>query len=441
MDRRMPLFNENEERSLLGAVLVDPVVLLDLCHREKVTPEYFYVPAHRMIYEAMLDYAAKHGAGSISNVSLSDHMKDIERVGGAVMLDRLVDNCMTVAHSEYHIANIKDAWLKRSVINAARLTEEICYEDNTGLEALAKAQAMFIDIDHVRRMTDPHEIAMKVVQQWEDAENGIAYGIPTPWKRFNMKTGSFPIGLSSALAATMGSGKSYVFCNMALHLGILGMPGGYFCFEDGNVRTMARMVSLYARLSAYHLMIGRAGKMRIQKGKEAMPDIEALPIGWHGERGMSTDDISAALARGKAKHGWTWAFLDGFKDIKRNYRSSKNDEDDRRSNALADMAEKYDIAIVTAHHITKQGGREQSDDKPLVLQDLKGSGGILDDCRFITFLQKQGDEYMLDCQKTNHGKVGSVDLLMPDTDVRLFIEKELPEDEVKTPQTTEEGPF
>ena len=434
---RLPPYNENEERSLLGAGLTDPVVVLDLCHREKVTPDYFHIPAHRMVYEAMLDYAAKHGAGSISSIALADHMPNIDRIGGQITLDNMVDSCLTVAHSEYHIANIKDAWLKRSVINAARLAEEICYEDNSGLEALAKAQAMFIDIDHIRRMTDPHEIAMKVVQQWENAENGVMSGIPTPWKHFDETTGGFPIGLSSALAATMGTGKSYIFSNMALYLGLSGIPGGYFCFEDGNVRTMARMASLYAKLSAYHLMIGRAGKMRIQLGKEAMPVIEGLPIGWHGERGMGTDDIFAAIARGKAKHGWTWAFFDGFKDIKRNYRTNKNDEDDRRSNALADMADKYEMAVVASHHITKVAGKEQQEDKPLILQDLKGSGGILDDCRFITFLQKQGDAYSLDCQKNNHGKIGHVDLIMPDTNVRLFIEAPRPDDEVKEPLVRE----
>jgi len=439
---RLPPYNEAEERSLLGCILLDPIRLMDLCHREKLDADWFYLPAHRKTFMAIEAFCSAKGSEYLSLVTLADAMTDIDKIGGSTFLDRLVDGVGTVAHSEYHITQIKDAWLLRSVINAARIAEEMCYEGESGLDMLAKAQSMFIDIDHTKRLTDPLEIWKKTYQQWCDAENGEASGIPTPWPKFNAKTGGFPIGLSSALAGTMGSGKSYLLTNIALYLGIQGIPGGYFCFEDGNIRTMGRMVSLYSKLSAYHLMIGNAGKERLAKAHDAGPVVAALPIGWHGERGMSTEDINAAIARGKAKHGWQWVFLDGFKDIKRNYRSNKNDEDDRRSNALADMAERYLVALVAAHHITKSAGRDQDEGKPLTLQDLKGSGGILDDCRFITFLQKQGDTYALDCQKNNHGKAGNVELEMPDTDVRLFIEKDDPDDHIpEPPQQAEGGPF
>jgi len=410
---------------VLGAMLIDPVVLMDIVHRERITPEHFYIPAHRTVFVAIEEFAAKHNSTHVSIISVAEYMKgDLDRIGGSVFLDRLVDSVTTVAHSEFYITKLKDDWLKRSIISNARLAGEICYEEESGLDALAKAQSMFLDIDHKRRLTDPVEIAERAVAQWEAAEEGELSGIPTPWSKFNDKTGGFPIGLSSALAGTMDTGKSYLFCNMAMYLGLNNIPGGYFPFEDGNVITMQRMISLYAKLSSFYLMIGKAGKERLFKAKQAAPTIANLPIGWHGERGMTTDDINAAIARGRAKHGWKWVFLDGFKDIKRNYRSNKNDEDDRRSNALADMAEKYDVALVAAHHITKIAGRDQHDDAPLILQDLKGSGGILDDCRFVTFLQKSGDDYALDCQKTNHGKKGCIDLYMPDENVRLFVQKE-----------------
>ena len=429
MDSRVPPYNEEAEQALLGAMLIDPVVLMDLVHRERITPEHFYVPANRTIFTRIEEFAAKHSSLHISSISIADYMKgDLDRVGGSLALDRLVDRVTTVAHSEFYITKIKDAWLFRCIISKARLAEGICYEEESGLDALAKAQSMFLDINYQRRLTNPYEIWEKAYNLWEAAENGELSGIMTPWSEFNDKTGGIPIGLSSALAGTMGSGKSYLLCNIALYLGLGGNPGGYFPFEDGNVRTMQRMVSLFAKLSAYHLMIGRAGMERLAEAKDAGPAIAKLPIGWHGERGMGTDDINAAIARGCAKHGWKWVFIDGFKDIKRNYKSNRNDEDDRRSNALADIAEKYNIALLSAHHITKQGGREQHDDKPLILQDLKGSGGILDDCRMITFLQKKDNDYVLDCQKTNHGKTGHIDLYMPDENVRLFVQKDKIED-------------
>ncbi len=51
---RIPPYSEEAEKGVLGSILLDFDRALNLAVDSQVTPDYFYIPAHRIIYEAML---------------------------------------------------------------------------------------------------------------------------------------------------------------------------------------------------------------------------------------------------------------------------------------------------------------------------------------------------------------------------------------------------
>jgi len=434
MHDRLPPFSEGDEQALLGCILLDPVRVMDLCQREKITPSHFYVPQTKCVYEHCLGFCAGKGAKYLNMLNLATFMEgEIQRIGGSVYLERLIDITLTASHAPYHVGIVKQKWMARAVIECGRQAEALAYESDNGWDVLAKAQALFLDIDYTSTLTDANEIWKHVEKQWDDAESGIMPGIPSPWKKMDNTTGGPPIGLSTALAAPRASRKSYLLAQWAMYLGEQKIPGGYFPFEDGNVITMARMISMHAGLSAYHLRIGRAGEEKIAKAKHASKHVVGLPIGWHGRRGLDTDQLEAIVASGVARHKWKWVFGDAFKDLKRNYNRNGNEEDARQSKHLADIAERYQVAVVFTHHVVKLASRSQKeDDKPLIMDDLRGFGGILDDARQVIFVQRSGDRYALDIQKNSHGKEGYIELRLVDENIGLFAEadaekKEQPE--------------
>src|SRR3989339_570682 len=96
---RVPPHSEEAERGVLGSVLLDSARVMDICVERQISPESFYVPAHRIVYEAMLDLSNQ--AAAIDILTVTDKLKmagGLESIGGTVFLDRLIDSTPTAAH-------------------------------------------------------------------------------------------------------------------------------------------------------------------------------------------------------------------------------------------------------------------------------------------------------------------------------------------------------
>ncbi|MFB6351907.1 MAG: DnaB-like helicase N-terminal domain-containing protein, partial [Bradymonadaceae bacterium] len=81
---RTPPHNDDAERSLLGAILLDNGILDSVL--TKVSPEDFYRERHRHVYRAMRDVYEADDEASIDVVTLGDHLaaqEKLEAVGGA----------------------------------------------------------------------------------------------------------------------------------------------------------------------------------------------------------------------------------------------------------------------------------------------------------------------------------------------------------------------
>ena len=100
---RVPPYSEEAERGVLGSILLDSMKIMDLCIERQLIVESFYVPAHRIIFEALLDMSRR---GMVIDVlTVAERLKaagKLDDSGGAMCLDRLIDSTPTAAHAEYY---------------------------------------------------------------------------------------------------------------------------------------------------------------------------------------------------------------------------------------------------------------------------------------------------------------------------------------------------
>ena len=109
--------NTDAEEAVLGAILVSPVCLTRVV--EFITPESFYKPAHRYVYEAMLQLFNSNDR--IDIVSVSDVLnmnQKLELVGGRAFINDLSFKTITTSNVEYYAKQIQEKAIKRSLINA-----------------------------------------------------------------------------------------------------------------------------------------------------------------------------------------------------------------------------------------------------------------------------------------------------------------------------------
>ncbi len=108
--------NEDAERGVLGAILLDHEKVLPFCVKKTISSDSFYTRDHHLIYAAMLEMqrTKKH----IDVLTLADQLKKqrkLELVGGTAYINSLLDAIPTAAHAEYYIDMVRANHLLRKV--------------------------------------------------------------------------------------------------------------------------------------------------------------------------------------------------------------------------------------------------------------------------------------------------------------------------------------
>ena len=100
--------NLEAEEAVLGAILVNPETLAKVS--DTLLPKSFYKPAHRYIYEAMLQLFNNND--NIDIVSVSDVLNysgKLESVGGRAYINDLVENTITTSNIAYYAKIIQES--------------------------------------------------------------------------------------------------------------------------------------------------------------------------------------------------------------------------------------------------------------------------------------------------------------------------------------------
>lgn len=143
LDRAPPQSFEAEQATL-GAMLQEREAIE--AARQAVKPEEFYYPAHPIVFRAICDVFAKHGAVDI--VSLSARLEDLgllERVGGRPYLIELQDVAPTAAQVAEYARIVRDKAVLRALMRAGAQIRRLA-QKGEGEELstiLAQAQELF----------------------------------------------------------------------------------------------------------------------------------------------------------------------------------------------------------------------------------------------------------------------------------------------------------
>ncbi|UKI42777.1 MAG: replicative DNA helicase [Candidatus Melainabacteria bacterium] len=167
---KLPPHNKEAEESILGAILVNPVVLNRIV--EYIKPESFYFKAHKVIYETMLNLYNK-GNVQIDILTVSDELRNqgtLEAIGGRDYINDLALNTITTANIEYYAKMIQEKAIKRQLIAAGSDIVEMAYENLTTEATLDTAEKLIFNIAQERTTSDLVAIKDLVLTSFEQIE-------------------------------------------------------------------------------------------------------------------------------------------------------------------------------------------------------------------------------------------------------------------------------
>ena len=131
----MPPQNVEAEVSVLGSLMLDKDAIFKIV--DAFSPEDFYKPAHREIYEGMLDLVkAQEPIDVVSVVNRMRERGTLDEVGGATYLASLVNSVPTASHVAHYASIVRKKRLLRNLIEASHYITELGYHEDENVSLL-----------------------------------------------------------------------------------------------------------------------------------------------------------------------------------------------------------------------------------------------------------------------------------------------------------------
>lgn len=407
---RPPPHNVHAERSLLGAMLLDPSgVIPDVLHTVS-TPEHFYQERHGAIYRALIDlYDAKQSGDLVQIVELLKGRDVLEAVGGAGYLMDLVDACPSVVNAPHYARLVADSARLRKLIDAAAtILHEAYHTGSTGPEmakqVIDAAEQKVFAIAQEDVTAEPeslHELLLQEMERIDAAEGKHISGVATGFDDLDELTSGLQAGEMLILAARPSMGKTALALNLAEQIAFGGVTPwsppskanpvaiGVFSLEMSRAALTQRLLSARSGIDSHKLRTGAVGHDDWQKLQQACDELSRAPIVIDDTPGMSVLMLRARARRMKQKHDVRCVVIDYLQLLTApgSARESRQVEVSEISRSIKALARELNIPVVCLAQLNR--GAEQREGNRPRMSDLRESGSIEQDADVVMLLHRE----------------------------------------------------
>gem|GEM_PF-2140163 len=216
VERLLP-FSEDAEKHVIACCLIDDGITLSRCIDDGLTPQSFYLPANRCVFQSLV--GLKKSASPISTETLLQELIDrntLESVGGVQNIVALTSEIPTTAHASHFIARIIQDSGKREIIRRATEVVERAY-NGTSLEEIQNIAGRITENTSTSR-PQPKGRGLFQFNLCKDGDQSILLGD----RYLNRGDGGIFVG-SSGMGKSSGSLQMAV--ELALNMGPFGIKG------------------------------------------------------------------------------------------------------------------------------------------------------------------------------------------------------------------------
>ncbi len=431
---RVPPSSDEAERGVLGSALVDAQRVLDLCIERQVNAEAFYAPAHRTLFELLIEM---HDQGKpVDILTVTERLKALdllERVGGDMYVERLIDSTPTSANAEFYIDIVRQKHLLRTIIDRAREAVESCYagEEDADLILDKTEQALF-DIANVQRQTivpwsSVIKDTMVHIDQIISMRRDIT-GIPTGFYDLDRMTKGLQPGDLVIIAARPSMGKTSLAMNIVENVATGNVEDrkpravAIFSLEMSRESLVKRMLCSHAGVPSSKLSGGYISAEHHSRLVQAADALSKAQIYVDDSAGLSPVEVRARARRLKKRAGIELIVVDYLQMM--NYpqyaKEGRQRETAAISGAMKAMAKELKVPVVVLSQLSRA---PETRDKFAVpkLSDLRDSGSIEQDADVVGLLrrpckypddERSGDKTLaiLDIAKQRNGPTDEIEL-------------------------------
>jgi len=426
---RIPPHSLDAEVSVLGALLIDKDAIIAVS--EFLRPEHFYLESHQQIYEAALTLYEKREP--IDVLTVADTLKKkraLAKIGGTSYLGELVNQVPTSAHVEHYGRIVKDAAIKRSLMQTAAKLTEASFDDTVTSEQLldqAEQQIFALSQAHLSRSFIPIKQALSEsfdrLDELHKSPGGLR-GIPTGFKDLDDTLAGFQRSNLIILASRPGVGKTTLALNIARHVTVNEkLTVGFFSLEMSQEELVDRLLVAQADIDAWRLKTGKLDEADFTKFSDAMGILADSSLFIDDTPGLSLLEMRTKARRLQVEKDLDLIIVDYLQLVQSPRKwDSRVTEVSEISMGLKNLARELKIPVLALSQLSR--AVEQRGTKRPQLADLRESGSIEQDSDVVMFLWRENEDDLenieLSIAKHRNGPLRAIKLRFRGDRIRFF---------------------
>ncbi|MCP4691163.1 MAG: replicative DNA helicase, partial [Desulfobacterales bacterium] len=216
----LPPQNIEAEEALLCAIFRDSSTLHDVL--DILTPEDFYRSANQKIFFAFISLFGK--GEPVDLVTVANHLtekKQLEEIGGATYLARLVDSTPLAVNAPHYAEIIRDKAVLRRLIEKSNAIVRRCFEDAGDVnEVMDFAERSMFEVSESKLKSSFSHIGPIIVNNIDALEErqgskALITGVPSGYSKLDELLAGFQGSDLIILAARPSMGKTALALNFA----------------------------------------------------------------------------------------------------------------------------------------------------------------------------------------------------------------------------------
>jgi len=428
---RAPPHSVEAEQGVLGSMLISPRdAIAEVV--EKITADYFYVPAHQTIFDALVDLW--NAGQAIDLITFTQVLRDrnlLETVGGAALVTNLYTFVPTAANVGYYLEIVRDKYILRSIIAAGTESVRRAYEEQDEVGNLldeVEQRIFAVGEDRFKgqmlSMKDQVMEAIESIEKLYERKGGIT-GVSTGFVEFDRMTSGMHPSEMIVIAARPSMGKTALAMNIAEHVAINEkLPVGVFSLEMSSQQLVQRLLCSRARVNLQKVRDGFLGERDFPSLTAAASKLAEAKIFIDDSASLTILELRAKARRLKAQQDVQLIIIDYLQLLRS---TSRRAQDNRQleiseiSAGLKGLAKELKIPVIVVAQLNRQP-EQRTGGKPR-LSDLRESGSIEQDADLVGLLvrpelyeedeearQEKSGEAELIIAKQRNGPVGEIPL-------------------------------
>ena len=397
--------NENAERSVLGAVLLEEQHLGSLLVDVRLRPEHFYVPAHQLIYQAILDLY--ENSSKIDHLTVGDRLRqknELDQVGGQNAIEQLTGWVPTTGHAHEYGRIVRTQAQMRGLLDAAEdVRTNVLGRTASPEQLLEQAERAMLEVAHderqhsIRKVSEVLHDELDRIQRRSDAKTSLT-GTTSGFTKLDEMTGGFQPGNLIILAARPSMGKSALVANFAENAALAGKPVVLFSLEMSETELAQRFVASQARVKGEDLRLGTVKDRDWPRIIDASNKLSAAPLHIDDSSDTSVLDLRAKCRRlhhqiisqdPNGESGLGLIIVDYLQLMRHDGRiESRVEQVGQVSRGLKALARELKVPVIALSQLSRSVEQRAGDKRPM-LSDLRESGNLEQDADLVMFIYRE----------------------------------------------------